>query len=308
MPSHAGTRPTVVCIGNLTIDEAVPGSVRSEPALGGDAAYAALAARLFVEEVALLAPLGNDLPQRLLSLLREAGIRVDDLPLRDLPTVRNIVTYHDDGSRTWDMLSSDEDFDVLSVYPSDVPVSTLAADGIVLSAMSLESQLALTPWLRKNSQATLYLDLQEDYLEGNREALFSIIAVCDVFMPSEIEATQLAGTGDLAEAARIFQKLGPATVVIKRAEHGCLVLDGDMLSEVPAETTTPVDSTGAGDAFCGAFAATHLITRNAVTAAVNGAMAARIAISSFGIDGIAAAAKAVQHPADVLSPTKNLTL
>jgi ribokinase len=295
-----GAAPALVCVGNLTIDEAVHGGDRSEPAIGGDAAYAALAARLFLDDVTMLAPVGNDFPAWILDSLRARGVRADDLPMRDVPTVRNIVTYHADGSRTWDMLSSEADFDALSVYPDDVTAAVLSADGMMLSAMSLESQLVLTPWLRERTGAALYLDLQEDYLEGNLEALFGIIALCDVFLPSEVEAVALAGTTDLAAAARLFQALGPQVVVIKRAENGSLVLDGDTLTEVPADTVVAVDSTGAGDSFCGAFAAMHLLTGDAVAAARAASGAARIAIGAFGIMGLLDAVGS-KRPAEVAS-------
>jgi ribokinase len=285
-------QPSLVCIGNLTVDIAVHGGVPSEPAMGGDAAYAALAARLHLDEVRMLAPVGTDLPAGVLESLAGAGVGVADLPRRDLPTVRNIVTYNADGTRTWEMLASEEDFDVLSVYPADVDADALTASGILVSAMSLDSQLALGPWLCANSDATIYLDLQEDYLDGNREALLALIGHCDVFLPSEVEAVNLAGTDDLDKAARLFAEHGASVVVIKRAENGCLVLAGPDASvvEVVTETVTAVDSTGAGDAFCGAFAAVHLLTGDPIAAAEAGAAAARVAIGSFGIDGLLGAA------------------
>jgi ribokinase len=308
--ARRGADSTLVCIGNLTIDEAVHDSLladsetavarpeaasaprdrlRSAPAMGGDAAYAALAARLHLADVRMLAPIGTDLPSSFFSTLRAAGIRTDDLPHRNLPTVRNIIDYFADGTRRWNMLCSEADFDALSVYPADVPAWALEADAILISAMSLESQLALTPWLRANSEARLYLDLQEDYLVGARDALFGIIAECDVFLPSEVEAVALAQTDDLITAGRLFQSLGPDTVVIKRAERGSLVFDGSSLTEVATDHVEPVDSTGAGDAFCGAFAAVHCQTGDAVEAARAGAAAARIAITAFGIEALAAA-------------------
>ncbi|KQP57213.1 carbohydrate kinase family protein [Agreia sp. Leaf283] len=280
--------PSLVCIGNLTVDVAVHNGEPSEPAMGGDAAYAALAARLHLDAVRMLAPVGTDLPAGVLDSLDDAGITVTDLPRRDLPTVRNVITYHSDGTRTWDMLASEEDFDRLSVYPADVDADALGASGILVSAMSLASQLALGPWLRANTDATIYLDLQEDYLDGNREALLELVGQCDVFLPSEVEAVNLAGTDDLAAAARLFARHGASVVVIKRAENGCLVLaapEADVV-EVAAQTVAPVDSTGAGDAFCGAFAAVHLLTGDPVAAAEAGSAAARIAIGAFGIDGL----------------------
>lgn len=281
--------PSLVCIGNLTIDQAVHGGVLSEPAMGGDAAYAALAARLVTDRVSMLAPVGGDLPASVLDDLARAGVGVDDLPRRTLPTVRNTVTYGDDGGRVWQMHATDAEFDALSVYPDDVSASVIAASGIVLSAMSLESQLALTPWLRERTAATLYLDLQEDYLVGNREALLDIVACVDVFLPSEVEAVALAGTQDLVAAARFFASLGPSVVVIKRASDGSLVLSGGLVTVVATDVVDAVDSTGAGDAFCGAFAAHHLLHGDPVAAATAGSDAARVAISDFGIAGLLAA-------------------
>lgn len=283
----------LVCIGNLTIDEAVHGGVNSGPAMGGDAAYSALAARLWLDDVQMLAPVGPDLPAGLLDDLSAAGVDTTHRPARELPTVRNIIEYAADGRRTWHLQCSEADFDRMSVYPEDVPAQVLTADGIVLLAMSLESQLALTPWLRDHSAATLYLDVQEDYLVGNLPELHRMIACCDVFLPSEVEALALTGSTDLADAARQLRELGPRTVVITRAERGVLLLTGnDPAVEIAVETVDPVDSTGAGDAFCGAFAAVHVATGDPVAAVEAGALAARIAIGAFGIDGLLSAARA----------------
>ncbi len=277
---------SLVCIGNMTIDVAVRDGVRSKAAVGGDAAYAALAARPHLGRVSMLAPIGPDLPRWVLESLRSRGIGLRDLPRRSRPTIKNVVTYQSDGSRTWEMLASEAEFDVMSVYPQDVEPWVLESSGILLSAMSLESQLALTPWLRANSAATLYLDLQEDYVAGHRDEILGMVASCDVFLPSEAEATALAGTDDLAEAARSFQERGPKTVVIKRAERGCLVLDGDAMTEVAIDAVEPVDSTGAGDAFCGAFAAVHQKSGDTLAAVHAGAEGARAAIGAFGIAGL----------------------
>lgn len=287
--------PRLVCVGNLTIDEAVHGGLPTEPAMGGDAAYAALAARLVLDRVDMLAPVGFDLPSSVLDDLAAAGVGVSDLPRRALATVRNTITYEADGSRSWRMHSTEDEFDVLSVYPDDVSAAALSASGLVLSAMSLRSQLTLTPWLREHTGAALYLDLQEDYLDGNRQALLDIVALVDVFLPSEIEAVALAETSDLGAAARFFATLGPAVVVIKRASEGSLVAADGVVTVVETDAVTPVDSTGAGDAFCGAFAAHHLLHGDAVEAARAGSAAARVAISDFGIAGLLASAREVKR-------------
>jgi ribokinase len=271
---------SLLCIGNITVDETVHPDGRRVVAAGGDAIYAALAARQVIADVRVCAPVGDDLPATVLDELRAAGLPTERLPRRDLPTVRNVVTYHADGSRGWDLVTGPEHFDAMSVYPADLSGDDLDVSGVLVSAMSVASMRALVPWL---AGKTRYLDLQEDFLD---RTLLELVAACEVFLPSEFEAVTLAGTTDLAAAARFFAELGPAVVVVKRAERGCLVLARGHLTAVPAEVVTPVDSTGAGDAFCGAFAAAHLDTHDAVAAARRASAAARIAVGDYGTRGL----------------------
>ena len=284
----AGRSPALLCIGNVTIDEAIQPDGARSVATGGDVLYAALAARAHLERVSWLAPVGADLPESDLDEIAAAGVVAADPARRALPTVRNLITYHRDGSRVWDLIHGEDHFDAMSVHPGDVGPRMLASDGILVSAMSLRSQVALVPWLRRNTAATIYLDLQEDYIVGNEATWLSVIGSCDVFMPSEIEAVALAGTSDLDRAIRMFRSLGPGVVVIKRAEHGSLVLEagGDTVVEVPAERVRASDSTGAGDAFCGAFAAVHLAGGDPVRAARAASATAAVAIGAPGFLGL----------------------
>jgi ribokinase len=289
MPDQAA--PTLLCVGNITVDEAVQPDGSRSTAFGGDALFAALAARLVTDDVAWLAPLGNDVPGELVAELQRAGLSLAGQPRRDLPTVRNVVTYRADGSRTWAMACSDADFDLMSLRPADISPALLRARGVLVAAMGLRPQCDLVEFLHTNSAATLYLDLQEDYIAGHETELLAMIGHCDVFLPSETEVRALTGSDELAAAMRRFRALGPRCVVVKRAELGCLVLaeGSDEIVEVPAEVVEPVDSTGAGDAFCGAFAARHVLTGHAVDAAYAGAAAARLAVSAPGWAGIATA-------------------
>lgn len=283
--------PRLVCIGNLTIDEAVSPSGEHVESVGGDALYAALAARLVAGDPRILAPMGVDAPPALLSALHLAGTEPESLPRRDLPLVRNVVRYDDTGGRTWQLSHGVEHFESMSVHPADVGPEALGAPGILVSAMALHAQLELASWLRAHTAATIYFDPQEDYIAGNLEALLDAVQACDVFLPSEIEAAALAGTGDMVAAAAGFLALGPRVVVIKLAAAGCLLATRERPQAVllPTEVVEPVDSTGAGDAFCGAFATEHLRSGDAKAAAAAGAAAARVAVSGAGVSALLAA-------------------
>ncbi|MEU4242428.1 carbohydrate kinase family protein [Actinoplanes sp. NPDC026619] len=301
----------LLCVGNVTVDEAVFPDGRRVVQAGGDAIFAALAAHQIIDDVRVCAPIGNDLPASTLGEWQAAGLDISDLPRRDQPTIHNVVTYRVDGTRSWDLTTGEAHFDRMSVYPPDIPdwlgkrsqkngagegsesgADAAVVGGVLVSAMSNASMVALVPWLAARQGADpaykIYLDLQEDGLGPEMRLL---VKHCDVFLPSEVEARILAGTDDLAAAARAFAADGPGVVVIKRAEKGCLVLDGGTLTEVPAEVVTPVDSTGAGDAFCGAFAAAHLSSGDAVEAAKRAAGVARLAVSGHGTSGLIGAAR-----------------
>ena len=85
--------PVLACVGNLTIDEAVSPTGDRVESVGGDALFAALAARFVGGHPVLLAPLGSDAPAELLAAIRLAGTAPESLPMRDLPLVRNVVRY-----------------------------------------------------------------------------------------------------------------------------------------------------------------------------------------------------------------------
>jgi ribokinase len=287
--------PRLLCIGNLTIDEAVSSEGERVESVGGDALFAALAARLVGGNPVILAPLGVDAPAELLSAIRMAGTDPDSLPRRDLPLVRNVVRYDAAGGRTWELVHGDEHFEALSVHPDDVSDDALGAPGVLMSAMALNAQLELAEWLRARTAATIYFDPQEDYVAGHEDALLEAVRRCDVFLPSEVEAAALSGTSNPAAAATAFLALGPRVVVVKLAAAGCLVATREHPEPtlLPTDVVEPVDSTGAGDAFCGAFAAEHLRSGDANAAAAAGAAAARIAVSGPGVSALLAATAGV---------------
>jgi ribokinase len=85
-----------------------------------------------------------------------------------------------------------------------------------------------------------------------------LLSLADIIVPNEHEAAALAGTpgapGDLSRV--LAERHAPALVVVTAGEAGAyLARPGRALFRAPAASVEPVDTTGAGDAFIGAFAA-----------------------------------------------------
>ncbi|MEU6815041.1 PfkB family carbohydrate kinase [Streptomyces sp. NPDC046860] len=77
----------------------------------------------------------------------------------------------------------------------------------------------------------------------------------DVLLPSRDEACLLTGMSDWAGAAARLSGLGPVVVAKSGAEGALVARSGAVCARVPAVPARARDSTGAGDAFTGAFLA-----------------------------------------------------
>jgi ribokinase len=84
----------------------------------------------------------------------------------------------------------------------------------------------------------------------------SLLERITVLVPNRSELGILAGQEephDVAAAAALASRVAP-TVVVTLGEDGAILVRGDDCLHVPAPPVVPVDTTAAGDAFCGALA------------------------------------------------------
>jgi ribokinase len=111
----------------------------------------------------------------------------------------------------------------------------------------------------------------------------------DVLTPNETEASLLVGrkaadvTVDEARTiAAELQSRGVRHVIIKLGAKGCLLLEGDTATHVPAPMVKAVDTTGAGDNFNAAFAVASSEGASRVDACQFAVHAAAISVTRMG--------------------------
>lgn len=280
--------PRLVCLGQFTFDDVVRwDGAASMGTVGGDAIYAWLGARLWLEDVEIVAPVGTDFPEKELEALRSAGAAMDGIVRRSLPTIRSWVLYEQDGRRTWVIRSKPADYYELSPRCSDIPDSYLNASAFHVAAMDMRAQAELVAYLRRPG-SLIALDPQEDYISGNEEALLALVRKVDFFLPSVVELRQLAGHDDYERAATEFASLGPAMIVVKMGAEGAMVYEqiSGRVFYMPPYPSSVVDETGAGDAFCGGFMAAVAHGFPAKEAAARGIVSASYAIEASGWLGL----------------------
>jgi sugar/nucleoside kinase (ribokinase family) len=104
----------------------------------------------------------------------------------------------------------------------------------------------------------------------------------DVLLPSRDEAYLLTGLPDPADAAAKLSRHIPL-VVAKQGGDGALVArSGTIRARVPAVPATPHDTTGAGDAFTGAFLSALIAGAEPEEAALEGCRAGATAVERVG--------------------------
>lgn len=103
----------------------------------------------------------------------------------------------------------------------------------------------------------------------------ALLSLCDIVVPNQTELAQLGGTSALLDA-------GVTTIVTTLGARGIRIIDGDGTIDVPPYAVRAVDTTGAGDAACGALAAALARGDDVVTAARRAAAAGAIAATRAG--------------------------
>ncbi|MFQ3630115.1 carbohydrate kinase family protein [Roseiflexus sp.] len=91
----------------------------------------------------------------------------------------------------------------------------------------------------------------------------------DILFPNRDEGIALTGKHDPpAIAAALRERFPGALVALKLDRDGCFIMNHTLAMHVPGQAIdAPVDTTGAGDAFNGAFLAHYLTTGDALAAA-----------------------------------------
>lgn len=118
-----------------------------------------------------------------------------------------------------------------------------------------------------------------------------LLARVDVLVPNEWELGQLAGavpaTHTPAELAAMARRVTARDVVVTMGSRGALVVQGDaepVLITPPA--VTAVDTTGAGDCFCGALSVALADGSTLVDAARYAVTAAALSTTAIGARGL----------------------
>ena len=308
--------PDLILLGQVTVDHVVParpGLWREQ--LGGNVLYAAAGARLWIEpeRIGVVTRVGEGCPFEPRTHLARAGIAHVVVAATGREQLVEWFLYEEDGSRrslprnrslreaggegagaTADYLAH---LEAQSPSAADIPVEWLPAGAVHLAPQVLERHEKTLRALVSRA-GFLSVDPSPHYSAGRSvEALARILAPATALLPSEREVAHLVGEDGWAGLGQRLASAGFPEVVVKRGAAGAILCErGRHPVDVPAQRVEVRDPTGAGDAFCGAYAACRLQGLPPAEAARRATVAASLAIECEGADAaLALAPDAARH-------------
>ncbi len=222
---------------------------------GGKGLNQAVAAARAGASVALVGAVGSDHAGALLrDVARNEGIDVSHLvTVADEPTGRAIISVDDDGENSIIVVPGSN----ACVAPAELPVGQVVIAQLEIPVATVAAAFRTA----RGRGATTVLNPAPAAELSN-----DLLSACDIVVPNEHEIELLGGTERLLDH-------GVSQIVVTRGGAGVDVVTRASSLHLDAFPVDPVDTTGAGDAFCGALA-TRLAVGDSLLAAVHFAAAA----------------------------------
>jgi ribokinase len=216
------------------------GHLRRSPG-GKGANQAVAAAQAGGAETTFAGALGDDEGADLILVsLGGAGVKTDLVVRADAPTGTAFVTVSPDGENAIVVAPGANDHVVIG----PAQAGRIAEADVVLAQLEIPLDVVAAAAAARRPGALMILNAAP-----SRELPDSLWAVVDLLVVNEHEAADLAG-----EPEKLLKRV-PAVVVTLGGE-GCAVLRRDREPvRIPGIAVDAVDTTGAGDTFCGVLAA-----------------------------------------------------
>lgn len=257
----------IAVVGSANLDVVVPVDRHpgvGETVLGGDhvlvpggkGANQAVAAARLGAAVALVGRTGDDdAGETLRRSIEGAGVETTHLR-RDAvaPSGLALITVGPDGDNAIVVSPGANG----RVSPADVAEAAALIGAVPVLLMQLEIPYDAVAAAASRASGTVVLDPAPAPDPGTQIPLTGV----DIIVPNETELARIsegldAPTPDpdsLDELIHAARRIPVETVVVTLGARGALVVDRSTATHVPAPTITPVDTTGAGDAFRAALA------------------------------------------------------
>lgn len=287
---------SLLVTGSIGIDTVETPCGRANDALGGSAVYFSLAASLFTP-VRMVGVVGDDFEMSLLDRLKAKEVDVSGVERR---AGSKTFRWH---GRYAGAMNEAETVDVqLNVLAeSGAPIPPAFRDSRIVFLANTHPALQRSFAEQVPNAELIVCDTMNLWIENEPEELKKTLKVVHGLVLNEGEARMFTGEANLVTAGRAILKYGPRFVIIKKGEHGSLMVsEDDLFLMAPYPTEKVVDPTGCGDSFAGGTLG-YLAALNApiTSQTLRSAMARGSVVGSFVIESFSVEALSQVTASDI---------
>lgn len=273
----------LVVTGTIGIDTVQTPRAKREGVSGGSAAYFAAAASQLCP-VRLVAVVGGDWPTEHHSILKSfSGVCLDGLESRtNSRTFAWGGKYFEDVNRRETLFT---EVGVLQEEPPRVPAAYADSELVFLGNTHPSVQLGFIDQFPKRK--LVVADTMDLWIRTANPELSALLQRVDGLIVNDSEAAELTGVRNAISAGRKILDMGPKFVVVKKGEHGAILIHSEGSAVIPAfpiDDANVVDPTGAGDSFAGGFMGYLAREGRFDFASLQKAMAYGTVVASFSLE------------------------
>jgi sugar/nucleoside kinase (ribokinase family) len=240
---------SLLVVGSVAFDAIETPFGREDRTVGGAATYFAIAASHFTK-VNLVGIVGEDFSSEHESVFHGRAVDLAGLERAPGKTFFWAGKYHDNLN---DRTTLTTDLNVFANFQPRLPEAFRSSKFIFLANIDPTLQRSVLKQVTGRPKLVA-LDTMNYWIERTPDELRETLRHTDLLMINDSETRQLSNEHNLLRAARHIFKLGPSTLVIKRGEHGAMMVHDKWVFSVPSFPLEEVhDPTGAGDSFAGGF-------------------------------------------------------
>ncbi len=276
---------SLVIIGSLAFDTIETPFGRREKIVGGSGTYCSLAASFFTRPN-VVGVVGEDFPDETVAFLKSKKIDLRGLEVRPGKSFFWEGHYGEDPNLRTTIRTEPN---VYEDFRPHLPPEYRKSEIVFLANIDPDQQDEILNQVERPKLVAM--DTINLWINQKRDSLLKVMEKVDFYFTNDEEVRLLTGEKNLIKAGKKILEGGPSLVIIKKGEHGALVLGKDLVFGILAHPCEEViDPTGAGDSFAGGFLG-YLDKVKDVDddmeirrAAVYGSVLASFVIEDFGIN------------------------
>jgi len=287
--------PEIISIGEPLIELNQTGGAGSNQYLqgfGGDSSNFIIAAARQGARGGYITAVGDDSFGRMfLELWQAEGVDASTVKIdASAQTGLSFVTHSEKGHafhyyRTGSAASRIGPADIDRSYIASAKIAHVSGIGLAISASACDACYTIVETAKAAGRTVSFdtnMRLRLWSKERARGVITDMMGLCDICLPSYDDVVLLTGIENEDELVDFALARGAKVVALKLGERGAIVASATERHRILPYPVTPVDATGAGDTFGGAFVTRLLRGDDLLAAGRYAAVAAALSTTGFG--------------------------